>query len=108
MEKIAVGQESAGAIDITRSPTENLGAVAKAKGESVRDVTAVILDRERHGDLIAEVRAAGARIRLIQDGDVIGAVSTAWPASGAALTFGMGGTPPGARAGTRVRCMGGE
>src|SRR5256884_3226084 len=76
MEKIAVGPEAAGVVDITRSPTENLEAVAKAKGESVRDVTAVILDRDRHADLIAEVRAAGARIRLIPDGDVIGAVST--------------------------------
>src|SRR5688572_7292798 len=79
MEKIAVGPEAAGCVDISRSPTENLEAVAKAKGEKVRDVTAVILDRDRHADLIAEVRAAGARIRLIPDGDVIGAVSTAWP-----------------------------
>src|SRR5256884_828854 len=76
MEKVAVGPEAAGSIDITASATDNLHAVAKAKGESVRDVTAVILDRDRHKDLISEVRAAGARIRLIQDGDVIGAVST--------------------------------
>src|SRR3990170_3493402 len=71
MEKMAVGPEAVGAIDIARTPTENVRAVAQAKGESVRDVTAVILDRDRHGDLIAEVREAGARIRLIQDGDVI-------------------------------------
>ena len=78
MEKIAVGPDARGAIDIAASPTENLQSVAKAKGESVRDLTAVILDRPRHADLIAEVREAGARIRLISAGDVIGAVSTAW------------------------------
>src|SRR5258706_2158490 len=82
MEKIAVGPEAAGVVDIRATPTENLHAVAKAKGESVRDVTAVILDRERHGDLIAEVRAAGARIPLSQDGDGIGAGSTARPDTG--------------------------
>ncbi len=108
MEKIAVGPESVGAIDITASPTDNLKAVAKAKGESVRDVTAVILDRDRHADLIAEVRAAGARVRLIQDGDVIGAVSTAWPDSGADILFGIGGTPEGVIAAAAMKCMGGE
>src|SRR5437868_215807 len=107
MEKIAVGPEAAGVVDITMSATENLHAVAKAKGESVRDVTAVILDRERHGDLISEVRAAGARIRLIQDGDVIGAVSTAWPDSGADILFGIGGTPEGVIAAAALKCMGG-
>jgi fructose-1,6-bisphosphatase II len=108
MEKIAVGPEAAGRVDITKSPTENLKAVAKAKGESVRDVTAVILDRDRHADLIAEVRAAGARIRLIQDGDVIGAVSTAWPDSGADILFGIGGTPEGVIAAAALKGMGGE
>jgi len=108
MEKIAVGPEAAGSIDITRSATENLEAVAKAKGESVRDITAVILDRDRHTDLIAEVRAAGARIRLIPDGDVIGAVSTAWPDTGADILFGIGGTPEGVIAAAAMKCMGGE
>ena len=108
MEKMAVGPEAAGVVDITLSPTENLQAVAKAKGESVRDVTAVILDRDRHTDLIAEVRAAGARIRLIQDGDVIGAVSTAWPDTGADILFGVGGTPEGVIAAAAMKCMGGE
>jgi fructose-1,6-bisphosphatase II len=108
MEKIAVGPEAAGSIDITRSATENLEAVAKAKGESVRDITAVILDRDRHADLIAEVRAAGARIRIIQDGDVIGAVSTAWPDTGADILFGIGGTPEGVIAAAAMKCMGGE
>jgi fructose-1,6-bisphosphatase II len=108
MEKIAVGPEAVGVIDITMSATENLHAVAKAMGESVRDVTAVILDRERHTDLIAEVRAVGARIRLIQDGDVIGAVSTAWPDAGADILFGIGGTPEGVIAAAAMKCMGGE
>src|SRR5205807_9566647 len=79
MEKIAVGPDAAGAIDITRSPTDNLRSVATALGRDVQDLTAVILDRDRHADLIAEVRAAGARTRLIPDGDVLGAIATAWP-----------------------------
>ncbi|HEX4905826.1 MAG TPA: class II fructose-bisphosphatase [Acidimicrobiales bacterium] len=108
MEKIAVGPDARGAIDIAASPTENLQSVAKAKGESVRDLTAVILDRPRHADLIAEVREAGARIRLISAGDVIGAVSTAWPDSGADILFGIGGTPEGVIAACAIKCMGGE
>jgi fructose-1,6-bisphosphatase II len=108
MEKIAVGPEAVGAIDITKSPTQNLKAVAKAKKETVRDLTAVILDRDRHKELIEEVRAAGARVRLIPDGDVIGAVSTAWPDSGADILFGVGGTPEGVIAAAALKCMGGE
>jgi fructose-1,6-bisphosphatase II len=108
MEKIAVGPDAAGAIDLTRSPTENLESVAKALGKPVRDVTAVILDRDRHAELIAEVRAAGARIRLIPDGDVAGAISTAWPESGADILFGIGGTPEGVVAAAALKCMGGE
>ena len=107
MEKIATGPEAAHVVDIRASATENLRAVAKAKGESVQDVTAVILDRPRHADLIAEVREAGARIRLIQDGDVIGAVSTAWPDAGADILFGIGGTPEGVLAAAALKCMGG-
>ena len=108
MEKIAVGPDCVGAVDITRTPTQNLEAVAKKKGDSVRNLTAVILDRPRHAELIDEVRAAGARIRLIQDGDVIGAVSTAWPAAGADILFGIGGTPEGVIAAAALKCMGGE
>jgi fructose-1,6-bisphosphatase II len=108
MEKIAVGPEGVGVIDIRQSPTENLHAVAKAKGKSVRDVTAVILERDRHSDLIAEVRAAGARIRLIPDGDVIGAVSTSWPGTGADILLGVGGTPEGVISAAAMKCMGGE
>ena len=97
-----------GAIDLNRSATENLQAVAGAKGESVRDVTAVILERPRHDDLIDEVRSAGARIRLIQDGDVAGAISTAWSDSGADILFGIGGTPEGVISAAALKCMGGE
>jgi fructose-1,6-bisphosphatase II len=108
MEKLAVGPAAAGAVDIRLSPTENLEAVAKAKGARVPDLTAVILDRDRHAELIAEVRAAGARIRLIPDGDVAGAISTAWPESGADILFGIGGTPEGVIAAAALKCMGGE
>ncbi|MEP6658494.1 MAG: class II fructose-bisphosphatase [Acidimicrobiales bacterium] len=108
MEKIAVGPEARGSIDITATPTENLQSVAKAKGETVRDVMAVILDRDRHADLIGEVRQAGARIRLISDGDVAGAISTAWADAGADILFGVGGTPEGVLAAAALKCMGGE
>jgi fructose-1,6-bisphosphatase II len=108
MDKIAVGPESKGLIDLAASPTENLHAVAKAKGESVRDLTAVILDRPRHSELIAEVRDAGARIRLISAGDVIGAVSTARPDSGADILFGIGGATEGVIIAAAMKCMGGD
>jgi fructose-1,6-bisphosphatase II len=108
MEKLAVGPEAAGQVDMRASPTENLEAVARAKKTTVRDLTAVILDRPRHADLIAEVREAGARIRLITDGDVAGAIATAWPESGADILFGVGGTPEGVIAAAALRCMGGE
>ena len=108
MEKIAVGPEAAGRVSIEATATENLKAVAEAKGESVRDVTAVILDRDRHEALIDEVRTAGARIRLIPDGDVAGAISTAWPESGADILFGVGGTPEGVITAAALTCMDGE
>jgi fructose-1,6-bisphosphatase II len=108
MEKIAVGPECRGVIDLNMSPTENLEAVAKAKGESVRDVTAVILERDRHDALIDEVRTAGARVRLIPDGDVAGAISTAVSDSGADILFGIGGTPEGVITAAALKCMGGE
>ena len=108
MNKLAVGPDAAGSIDIERSPTENLQAVAKALGKSVRDVTVVVLDRPRHDDLIEEIRKAGARIRLIQDGDVAGAISTAWPDAGADILMGIGGTPEGVISAAALKCMGGE
>jgi fructose-1,6-bisphosphatase II len=108
MEKLAVGPEAAGKVSLEQSATDNIGAVAEAKGESVRDVTAVILDRPRHAALIDEVRSTGARIRLITDGDVAGAIATAWTESGADILLGVGGTPEGVIAAAALKCMGGE
>jgi fructose-1,6-bisphosphatase II len=108
MEKLAVGPDGAGHVDLNRSPTDNLRAMAAAKHTSVGDITAVILDRDRHEDLISEVRQAGARIRLITDGDVAGAISTAWQESGVDILFGIGGTPEGVIAAAALKCMGGE
>ena len=93
---------------ITASPTQNLRWIAKAKGEQVRDLTAVILDRDRHSELIAEVRAAGARVKLISDGDIFGAIATAWPDAGVDVLFGIGGTPEGVTSAAALKCMGGE
>ena len=107
MDKIAVGPEAADVIDIDAPIKANLEAVAKAKGEQVRDVTAVILDRDRHADIIQQVREAGARIKLIQDGDVAGAISTAYPDSGTDILFGIGGTPEGVIAACALKCLGG-
>lgn len=108
MEKIAVGPQGAGCISMDKSIAENLEAVAEAKNESVRDLTVVILDRDRHAETINEVRAAGARIRLIPDGDVAGAISTAWPGSGADVLIGIGGTPEGVITAAALKCMGGQ
>jgi fructose-1,6-bisphosphatase II len=108
MEKIAVGPEAAGRIDATASVTENLRAVAAAKGIAVTEVTATILDRPRHDDIVAEIREAGARIRLIGDGDVAAAIATAIPESGVDVLFGIGGTPEGVIAAAALKCMGGE
>ena len=108
MEKIAVGPKAVGCIDIAATPTENLKALSKRLGQPVRDLTAVILDRPRHDDLIGEVRDAGARVRLITDGDVAGAIQTGWPNSGADILFGIGGTPEGVIAAAALKSLGGE
>jgi len=108
MDKIAVGPDAVGSIDITASPTQNLRWIAKAKQESVRDLTVVILDRPRHAELIEEVRTSGARIRLITDGDVYGAVAAASANSGVDVLMGVGGTPEGVISAAALRCMGGE
>src|SRR5690349_13208797 len=108
MQKIAVGPEARGVIDMRESPTWNLQRIAKAKGRKIEELTAVILDRDRHTDLIAEVRQAGARIRLIGDGDVSGAVMTANPDSGIDVLFGTGGAPEGVIAAAALKCVGGE
>jgi fructose-1,6-bisphosphatase II len=108
MEKLAVGPEAVGKVSLEQSATDNIRAVAEAKKESVRDVTAVILDRPRHAELIEEVRSIGSRIRLITDGDVAGALATAWTDSGADILLGVGGTPEGVIAAAALKCMGGE
>jgi fructose-1,6-bisphosphatase II len=108
MDKLAVGPEAKGAIDIRKSATHNLAAVAEAKRVEVEDLTVVILDRPRHAALIAEVRKTGARIRLISDGDVGGALATADPSTGVDLLLGIGGAPEGVLGAAALRCMGGE
>jgi fructose-1,6-bisphosphatase II len=108
MNKIAVGPEAKGKINIEKPITQNLKAIAKAKGKDVEDLTTIILDRPRHEAMIAEIRAAGARIRLIPDGDVAAALMTAWPNSGVDVLIGIGGTPEGVLAACALRAMGGE
>lgn len=108
MDKIAVGPEAADVIDIDAPVKTNLEAVAKALGEDVDDITAVILDRPRHEDVIRQCREAGARTKLISDGDVAGAISVATPGSGTDILFGIGGTPEGVIAAAALKCIGGE
>jgi fructose-1,6-bisphosphatase II len=107
MDKIAVGPDAIDAIDITAPIGENIRQVAKAKKLSASDLTVCILDRPRHERLIAEVRAAGARCRLISDGDVAGAISACRPDTSTDLLVGIGGTPEGIIAAAAIRCMGG-
>lgn len=108
MEKIAVGPEAYDAIDLTASVKANLKWVAKALRKDVEDITVVVLDRPRHNDIIRECREAGARIRLIPDGDVAGAISVAWPDSGDDILIGIGGTPEGVIAAAALKCQGGN
>jgi fructose-1,6-bisphosphatase II len=107
MEKIAAGPAAADVIDLNAPAKANLAAVAKALGEKVSDVTAVILERDRNAELIKECREAGARIRLIPDGDIAGAISVAWRNSGNDILFGIGGTPEGVTAACALKCLGG-
>jgi fructose-1,6-bisphosphatase II len=107
MDKIAVGPEAADVIDITAPIGENIRRVAKVHNATPSDITVVILDRPRHEQLIADVRATGARIRLITDGDVAGAISACRPSSGTDMLAGIGGTPEGIIAAAAIRCMGG-
>ncbi len=108
MDKIAVGPDGVGSIDINLSPTQNLQELARAKECRVQDLTAIILERERHKELIREVREAGARIKLIGDGDVSAAISACVPESGVDILFGIGGAPEGVLAAAALRCLGGE
>jgi fructose-1,6-bisphosphatase II len=108
MEKLCVGPVVAGKVDIRESPTENLGRIAEALGRRVADITVVILERPRHDDLIAEVRAAGARIQLIGDGDLSAAISCAVSGTGVHAVMGIGGAPEGVITAAALRCLGGE
>jgi fructose-1,6-bisphosphatase II len=108
MDKIAVGPKAKGHIDLKATIKDNLAAIADAKSADVDDLTVVILDRPRHERLISEVRATGARIRLITDGDVAGALMTAWPGSGIDVLLGIGGAPEGVLAACALKAMGGE
>ncbi len=107
MNKIVTGPQAAHAIDIQATTAENIHAVAQAKNLAISDVTVVVLNRPRHERLIAEIRAAGARIRLIQDGDVAAAIETARPNTGIDLLMGIGGTPEGVIAAAAMICLGG-
>jgi fructose-1,6-bisphosphatase class II len=108
MQKIAVGPDAKGVIDIKLSPTENLKRIAEAKKCRVQDLTAVVLDRPRHHDLIEELRETDCRIHLIGDGDVSAAIATALPDSGIDVLFGIGGAPEGVIAAAALRCLGGD
>jgi len=108
MYKMAVGPIGKDVIDIEASVAENLRKMAKVKGEKTEDLTVVVLDRPRHEELIAEIRATGARIRLIHDGDVAGALMTAMPDSDIDMLLGIGGTPEGVLAAVGLHCMGGN
>jgi fructose-1,6-bisphosphatase II len=108
LEKLCVGPIAAGHVDITHSPTDNVNAIATALGRRVGDITIVILERPRHEALIAEVRAAGARIKLISDGDLSAAISCAVSGTGVHGVMGIGGAPEGVLTAAALRCLGGE
>ncbi len=108
MEKIAVGPEAASAVDLDFSPTKNIKEVARAMRKLVSEVTVMVLERDRHNDLIAEVRKTGARIRLISDGDIFGAIAAASSEVGVDILMGIGGTPEGVVAAAALKAMGGE
>jgi fructose-1,6-bisphosphatase class II len=108
MDKMAVGPEGKGILDLDKSPTENLKLLAEIKGRKVEDLTVIILYRPRHEALIEEVRRAGARIDLISDGDVAAAIATTKPETGIDLMLGIGGAPEGVLAAAALRCIGGE
>lgn len=108
MDKIAVGPEAAHAVDLDWTPTKNLKEIARTTKKLVSELTVMILERDRHNDLIAEVRSTGARIRLISDGDIFAAIAAASPEVGVDVLFGIGGTPEGVVAAAALKAMGGE
>jgi len=108
MDKLAVGPEAAGKVDINVSVTENLHAVAKAKNKDISEVVAILLDRPRHQHIVDEIRAAGACIKFIQDGDVAAALNTAFDETGVDIMFGTGGAPEGVISAVALKCLGGD
>jgi fructose-1,6-bisphosphatase II len=108
MDKIACGPVAVDAIDINATPTENVRAVAEAKGTEPTDVTVIVLERDRHEDLIAELREAGAKVNLIRDGDVAPSIAAARGGSGVDLVMGVGGTPEGVISASAIKCLGGS
>ncbi len=108
LEKLCVGPVVAGKVDIRESPRENLGRIAEALGRRIMDITVVILERPRHDELIGEVREAGARIKLIGDGDLSAAISCAVSGTGVHAVMGIGGAPEGVITAAALRCLGGE
>ena len=108
MNKIAVGPDSVGAIDINASVAENLANVAKAKGKKVENLTVVVLERPRHKEIMDDIRTAGARIKLITDGDIIGGIQAALPGQGVDMLLGIGGSPEAVLTAAAIRCIGGE
>lgn len=108
MEKLAVGPECVGVVDINASVTDNLKAVAKAKNKDISDVLVTILDRERHQSIIDEIRAAGARIKLITDGDLAAGINTCFDETGIDMMIGTGGAPEGVITAVALKCLGGE
>jgi fructose-1,6-bisphosphatase II len=107
MEKIAVGPRAVDAIDITKSPADNVAAVAAALEKTAREIDVVVLERDRHEQLIGELREAGARVKLIRDGDVAPAIAAAQAGTGVDMLYGIGGTPEGVISAAALKCVGG-
>jgi fructose-1,6-bisphosphatase II len=108
LDKLCVGPVAAGCVDISRPPTENVNRIAEALRRRVNDITVIVLDRPRHSSLIEELRAAGARIKLISDGDLSAAISCAVSGTGVHAVMGIGGAPEGVITAAALRCLGGE
>ena len=108
MNKIAVGPDAIDAIDIDAGVTDNLANVAEAKGCSVHDLTVVMLDRPRHAEILAEVRGAGAHVKMISDGDIVAGIQAALPGSGVDMLLGIGGSPEAVLTAAAIRCIGGR
>jgi fructose-1,6-bisphosphatase II / sedoheptulose-1,7-bisphosphatase len=109
MDKIAIGPGfKEGLIDLDATPGDNINAIAKAKGVRPQDITALVMDRPRHEQLITKIRKAGAKVKLITDGDVAGVIETTDPATGVDIFIGVGGAPEGVLAAAALRCVGGQ